>query len=235
MSNTAGGAKSYEGRDCAIPHKFQLLCPSRARSRRARAVPRNRAPRSPSSEPPPWRILISSLAMLSAEITAMRSRPDDLAGIADLAHLGIEVLGGVEQVGALLGRAGDLVFPVEQADADSRDAIVAHAPCSIALRRPIIASTRARTCSFFCSRLARSEIRLSWRWRRARFSSFSWLHGGDELVQSRARGGAARHRPGILRRCRSYVQGTIGPHPAGKQLTHCAAGIARPRRVGMLR
>jgi hypothetical protein len=39
------------------------------------------------------------------------------------------------------------------------------------LSRPIMASTRARTCSFFCIRLARSEIRTSWRWRSARFSS----------------------------------------------------------------
>src|SRR5262245_27740666 len=41
-------------------------------------MPRNRAPRSPSSEPPLRRILMSSLAMLSAEITAIRSSPTTL-------------------------------------------------------------------------------------------------------------------------------------------------------------
>src|SRR5687767_7063939 len=38
---------------------------------------------------------------------------DDAAGIADLAHLAVQELGGVEQLGALLGQAGDLVFLFE--------------------------------------------------------------------------------------------------------------------------
>ena len=34
-------------------------------------------------------------------------------------------------------------------------------PCSMALSRPIIASTRARTCSFFCNNVARSVVNVS--------------------------------------------------------------------------
>src|SRR6185436_9515759 len=97
---------------------------------------------------------------------------DDVPTVADLAHLDVQVLGGIEQLGALFGEAGDLVFLLEDPHADSRRAL-RHALCSIAFRRPIIASTRARTCSFFCSSVARSAIIESCRWRRARFSSCS--------------------------------------------------------------
>ena len=45
--------------------------------------------------------------------------------------------------------------------------------CSIALRRPIMASTRARTCSFFCSRVARSAVSISCRCFSDLFSSWS--------------------------------------------------------------
>ena len=44
---------------------------------------------------------------------------------------------------------------------------LAHAPCSRVFRRPIMASTRARTCSFLCRRLARSPARVSCRAQRA--------------------------------------------------------------------
>src|SRR5678816_3747811 len=97
---------------------------------------------------------------------------DDVSTVADLAHLHVQVLGGIEQLGALFGEAGDLVFLLEDPHADPRRAL-RHALCSIAFRRPIIASTRARTCSFFCRSVARSAIIESCRWRRARFSSWS--------------------------------------------------------------
>ena len=45
---------------------------------------------------------------------------DDLAGVADLAHLAIEVLGGIQQVGALLGGTGDVILLLQYAHADAR-------------------------------------------------------------------------------------------------------------------
>src|SRR5476649_117314 len=93
----------------------------------------------------------------------------DLAAVADFAHARIQQFSGVQQIGTLVGRAGDLVVLLKDAYADT-GGIFAHA-CSIDFRRPIIASTRARTCSFFCSSLARSEVSASWRCRSARFSS----------------------------------------------------------------
>src|ERR1700722_2901857 len=97
----------------------------------------------------------------------------DLAAVADLPHLGIEKLGGIQEVGTLLDRAGDVILLLEYAHADA-GLIVAHA-CSIDFNRPIIASTRARTCSFFCNSPARSAVSVSCRCRSARFSSLIWL------------------------------------------------------------
>ena len=237
MSNTAGGAKSSTGSRLARSLSSSSCCALLERAtRRARASPsaaarrdRHRASRRC------WRSLSSSLAMLSAAITAMRSRPTTLPVSRISRILRVEVLRGIEQVGALLGRAGDLVFLVEDPHADSRDAIVAHALCSIAFRRPIIASTRARTCSFFCSRVARSAMSVSWRWRRARFSSLQLADRGDAARRGAARGASARHRRRILRRCSFMRTSTIAAAPgaginstlAGRGCTACGGGMLR--------
>src|ERR1700735_487205 len=94
---------------------------------------------------------------------------DDLSAIADFSHLRVQELGRIKQVGAFLDRAGNVVLLFEYSHADPR-LIVAHA-CSMDFKRPIMASTRPRTCSFFCKSVARSEVRVSWRCRGARFSS----------------------------------------------------------------
>src|SRR5690606_8614408 len=87
---------------------------------------------------------------------------DDGPVIADLAHARIQILGRIEQLGTLFRQACDLIFLLQDAYAHSRHAL-GHALCSMALSRPIIASTRARTCSFFCRSVARSLIIASWR------------------------------------------------------------------------
>ena len=77
------------------------------------------------------------------------TRPGSGWGIT-LLGLGITYAGIVAamQVLGLFGRAGDLIFLFEYPDAHPHVAI-GHALCSIAFSLPIIASTRARTCSFF--------------------------------------------------------------------------------------
>src|ERR1700744_1712188 len=90
---------------------------------------------------------------------------DHLAGVTDFAHARIEVFGGIQQRRALLVRAGDEVFLLENPDADARRFVRGQAPCSMVLRRPIMASTRPRTCSFLFSSEARSVASVSWRCR----------------------------------------------------------------------
>src|SRR5688572_6113208 len=98
--------------------------------------------------------------------------PNDLAAVADLAHLDVEELGRREQRSLFLDRAGDVVLFLQNLDRDvSECARAAHETCSIPLSRPIMASTRPRTCSFFCSNEARSDINESWRCRSDLFSS----------------------------------------------------------------
>ena len=80
----------------------------------------------------------------------------DLAAVADLAHAAVEELRRIEQRRALVVRAGDHVFLLHDAHADARLVRLAHAPCSRVLSRPIMASTRVRTCSFLCRSEARS-------------------------------------------------------------------------------
>src|SRR5512138_926033 len=82
---------------------------------------------------------------------------DDIAVIANLTHLAVQVLRRVQELRALLRETCDLIFLFQDANADA-DHSIAHALCSIAFRRPIIASTRALTCSFFCRSVARSVI-----------------------------------------------------------------------------
>src|SRR5687768_11690294 len=83
--------------------------------------------------------------------------PDDFAAIADLPHASIEKFRSIEQRRALLIGAGNEVFLLEDPDADARLVLLqAQAPCSRVLSRPMIASTRVRTCSFFCTSDARS-------------------------------------------------------------------------------
>src|SRR5688572_8903767 len=94
----------------------------------------------------------------------------DVAAIADLAHFPVQEFRGVEQGRALFRRTSNLVLLLQDSHADS-DRSVRHAVCSMACNRPIMASTRARTCSCLLSKLARSVIRVSCRWRSARFSS----------------------------------------------------------------
>src|SRR5262245_58809894 len=102
--------------------------------------------------------------------------PDDLAAIADLAHLEVEQLGRREQRSLFLDRASDVVLFLQDLDRDvSECARPAHETCSIPLSRPIIASTRPRTCSFFCSSEARSDISESCRCRSDLFSSCNCL------------------------------------------------------------
>src|SRR5271156_6788594 len=72
---------------------------------------------------------------------------DHFSAVANLAHLGVQELRRIEEVGALLDGTGNVILLLEYAHAHSR-LVVAHA-CSIDFSRPIIASTRARTCSFF--------------------------------------------------------------------------------------
>lgn len=88
---------------------------------------------------------------------------NDFSGAANLAHLVVEEFGGIEQGRAFVVRAGDEVFPLEDADADAGGIFLsrAQAPCSRVLRRPIMASTRVRTCSLRCISEARSLERLS--------------------------------------------------------------------------
>src|SRR4029077_1722222 len=96
---------------------------------------------------------------------------DDPAAVADLAHPGIEELGRIEQRGTVIVRAGDDVLLLHDAHADPGLVLLRHAPCSMVLSRPIIASTRVRTCSFLCTSAARSPASDSCRARSARFSS----------------------------------------------------------------
>src|SRR2546430_16949320 len=84
----------------------------------------------------------------------------------------IEELGGIQQRRTLLVGAGDHVFLLHDADTHPRLILVAHAPCSRVFKRPIMASTRVRTCSFLCTSAARSPASDSCRARSARFSSF---------------------------------------------------------------
>src|SRR5690349_12742671 len=98
-------------------------------------------------------------------------RADHLPGVADLAHLLVEVLGGVEKIGALILGTGNEVFLLEDAYGDVRRFFLAHAVCSMVLSRPIMASTRARTWSLRCAKAERSAASDSCRCRRARFSS----------------------------------------------------------------
>src|SRR4029077_11637065 len=98
--------------------------------------------------------------------------PEHLAAVADLAHAAIEEFSGIEERRAFLVRTGDHVFLFHDAHADARRFRLAHVPCSRVFRRPIMASTRVRTCSFLCMSAARSPARDSWRARSARFSSF---------------------------------------------------------------
>src|SRR4029077_17276930 len=97
---------------------------------------------------------------------------EHLAAVADLAHAAIEEFSGIEQRRAFLVRTGDHVFLFHDAHADARRFRLAHVPCSRVFRRPIMASTRVRTCSFLCMSAARSPARDSWLARTSRFSSF---------------------------------------------------------------
>src|SRR4029077_4983894 len=65
---------------------------------------------------------------------------DDPAAVADLAHPGIEELGRIEQRGTVIVRAGDDVLLLHDAHADPGLVLLRHAPCSMVLSRPIIAS-----------------------------------------------------------------------------------------------
>jgi len=79
--------------------------------------------------------------------------------------------------------ARHLVLAVEQADADAVTRSSLTSRGSIAFRRPIIASTRARTCSFFCSRLrARHERVLPLAQGAVFFLELA--DGGDEFVDA---------------------------------------------------
>src|SRR6185312_7565012 len=94
---------------------------------------------------------------------------------AQLAHLAVEVAGGLEQAVALFRRAGDQEFAIDESQ---RDRFTAghgfYQPLlSSDFSRWIIASTRLRACSLRASRPARSPDNCSWLWRRLRFSSLS--------------------------------------------------------------
>src|SRR5690606_27651860 len=163
----------------------------------------------------------------------------------------LEQGGGAHQVVALVGRAGDQVFLVEDADADGFGRRAAHMPFSSMRRREIMASTPARACSFFCSRAARSLARCSWRWRRARFSSVSCCTSeSSSLMRTSRRCRSAsmaawpcswlicaqyclQHRsPGKSSRAGDGARGIIGstwPHPP-KPSTTCSARWCRPAR-----
>src|SRR6185295_6881718 len=93
------------------------------------------------------------------------------SGVAYLAHLLVEVFGGVEQIGAFVLRAGNEVFLFQDPYGDGGRFLVAHAVCSMVFRRPIMASTRARTWSLRCANTERSAASDSWRCLKARFSS----------------------------------------------------------------
>src|SRR5690606_24162498 len=82
---------------------------------------------------------------------------DDLARVADLAHLGLEQLGGRHEIVAFVLRAGDQEFLVQDAHR-YRLRYLAHALCSIALRRLIMASTRVRASSLRSMSWARSVV-----------------------------------------------------------------------------
>src|SRR5690349_17627772 len=76
--------------------------------------------------------------------------------VAYLAHACVEELGRIEQGRTVIVRAGDDIFLLHDAYADPRLVRLRHAPCSRVLSRPIMASTRVRTCSFLCMSAARS-------------------------------------------------------------------------------
>src|SRR5580658_4836687 len=90
---------------------------------------------------------------------------DDLAAVADFFHPLVEELSAVDQFAALIGPTGDDVFFFQDSDAERADRLarVAHALCSIAFRRPIIASTRVRTCSLRLSKEVFSAASVSCR------------------------------------------------------------------------
>src|SRR5690606_38331200 len=97
---------------------------------------------------------------------------DHFAAVANLTHLAVQELGRGEQCRLVLGRAGDMVFLLEDPDRDVSEHL-AHEACSMLFKRLIIASTRPRTCSFLCSKVARSATSASCRWRSDWFSSCS--------------------------------------------------------------
>src|SRR5688572_28439296 len=85
--------------------------------------------------------------------------PDNLAAVADLAHFEVEQLCRREQRRLFLDRASNVVLFLQDLDGDvSECSGSAHETMSIPFSRPIMASTRPRTCSFFCSNGARSDI-----------------------------------------------------------------------------
>src|SRR6185295_20393883 len=122
-----------------------------------------------------FRILLAQAQQLIGHVQGRHDgdaiRADDFSSVADLAHLLVEVLGGVEQIGAFIGGAGNEIFLLEDAYGDVRRFFLAHAVCSMVLSRPIMASTRARTWSLRCAKAERSAVSDSCLCRRARFSS----------------------------------------------------------------
>src|SRR5690606_30366571 len=99
-------------------------------------------------------------------------RADDLAAHLHFLHLLVEEGNGSVQLFTFFRAALDEVFLVEDADRD-RPHFGAHVRVSIARRREIMDSMRARACSVFSMSAARSLMRLSCCARSAVFSSLS--------------------------------------------------------------
>src|SRR5579872_5849645 len=167
LSNTAGDAGRHStgfasGRESRIASQLELL----ALLERA-LDPLTQDPQAVAHLSLELRVLVLDAQQLMGEIE--RNHDGDavvsyeLAAIPDLAHAAVEKLGRIQQGRALLVRACDDIFLFHDAHADLRAVLWTHAPCSSVLRRPIIASTRVRTCSFLCMSVARSVARDSCR------------------------------------------------------------------------
>ena len=76
-----------------------------------------------------------------------------LAGIPDFAHLSIQLPGGLDQALLFVGCAGDFVILAKYCDSDGGH-VFFHAPCSIAFKRVIMASTRVLAKVVFSNNLA---------------------------------------------------------------------------------
>src|SRR6185437_8993640 len=114
-------------------------------------------------------------------------------GVADLAHLAVQVFDRRQQAFAFLGFAADQELAVEQFDVDGDGFVghVIHPAFSSDFRRSIIASTLARACSLRVISAARSPVswsrprrKLAFSSARRRMRSSAWSSARDKAASS---------------------------------------------------